>query len=422
MIPKASGRIWVLIALCLCGNQLSSFAQINPVIPPPPNIKTVVLQPEKEDAYVPIVQLGEKLVLSFDDINAERIQYSYRIQHCDYNWQPSNIAPTEFMTGYDTDRIRQFDNSFNTLQYYTHYRLEIPNQNKRLLISGNYLISVLDERRQVVFTRRFILYEPEVVVAVTAHRSTDAATINEKHSIQFKIDHQNLFLNDPYREIKVDVYQNFDWNSVIKNIKPKFVRGSQLWYNHVDGISYWAGNEYLYFDSKEIRNATNNIFRTRLNNIFNTYLYTNEARNIKPYLFYADINGNFKLRTLDADNVDLEGDYSWVHFSLSYPNQPNDDDIYIYGSFNDWQITPENKMTFNEDTGLFEVKIMMKQGFYNYTHVSVGENLTINPYTIEGSYYQTENDYGVVVYYRKFGDRYDRAIGFGKANSRKLLN
>ena len=407
-----------LILLCC----FTSNAQQNNIILPPLNIKTIEFKPLKPEAYTPIVKLGEKLILSFDDINSEERIYSYRIEHCDYNWQKSNLSSTEFMTGYATDRIRNYQNSFNTLQYYTHYELQIPNKNNRIKISGNYLISILDDYGNILFTRRFIMYQSRVNVAVTAHRSTDPAAINEKHSIQFKIDHPNLLLNDPYQEIKVDVYQNSDWNSVIKGIKPKYTRGSQLWYNYVDGVSFWAGNEYLYFDTKEIRNATNNIFKTRLDNIFNTFLYVNEARGNRPYSFYPDVNGNFVLRTLDAEDESLEGDYSLVHFGLQYNENLEQDDIYVYGSFNDWQITEENRMTYNKVSGIYEGIILFKQGFYNYTYVAVNKNIMIDPYKVEGSFYQTENEYTVIVYYRKFGDRYDQAIGLGSTNSNKLLN
>lgn len=392
------------------------------VVSPPSNIKTVVLKPADPEAYAPIIKMGERLILSFDDISAERNIYSYKIEHCDYNWQLSNLASTEYMTGYSTDRIRTFQNSFNTLQFFTHYELEIPNQNNRIKISGNYLISVLDSSGNVLFSRRFIYYQPRVNVSVTAHRSTNAATINEKHSIQFVINHQNLLLNDPRQEIKVDVYQNHDWNSVIKGIKPKYIRGSQLLYNYVDEISYWAGNEFLYFDTKEIRNATNNIFKTRLDNIFNTFLYTTEARGNRPYSFFPDINGNFVLRTLDTEDEALEGDYSLVHFSLDYKDNLPREDIYVYGNFNDWQINEENRMIFNEDSGLYEAQLLFKQGFYNYTYVSAGSDRRINTHKVEGSFYQTENDYTVIVYYRKFGDRYDQVIGIGEANSERLLN
>ena len=410
----------ILLFLFIFSTTLTS-QNIN-IVTPPSNIKSVVLKPVRPNSYAPIIQLGEKLILSFDDINAQEIIYTYKIEHCDYNWQKSNLASTEFMTGYATDRIRNYENSFNTLQYYTHYQLQIPNENNRIKKTGNYLISIFDEGENLVFSRRFIIYQSNVTVGVTAHRSRIVSEINEKQSVEFVINHQNLLLNNPNEEIKVAIYQNGDWNSVIKNIKPKYIQGKQLLYNYVDDISYWAGNEYLYFDTKEIRNATNNIAKTRLETIFNTYLYYTEARGGKPYSFYPDVNGNFVLRTIDTDDVSLEGDYSLVHFALQYFGDLNNENIYIYGAFNDWQITDENKMIYNTRTKLYEATLLIKQGFYNYTYVTANANLQIDTKAIEGSFYQTENNYTVIVYYRKYGELYDQVIGVGSVSSEILNN
>ncbi len=392
------------------------------VIPPPANIKSIVLKPNKINTYAPIIKLGERLNLSFDDINGDERIYSYRIEHCDYNWNKSNLVSTDYMTGFAKDRIRNYENAFNTLQYYTHYELTIPNQNNKIKKSGNYIIFILNEQDQVLFSRRFIIYQPQVIVGVTAHRSTDVAIINEKQSVQFVINHQNLRLNNPNEEIKVAIYQNGDWNSVIKNIKPKYIRGTQLLYNYVDGLSFWAGNEFLYFDTKEIRNATNNVAQTRLDNIFHTYLYLDKARYKKPYLFNPDVNGNFVLRTIDTDDISLEGDYSFVHFSLDYDNNNSEDDIYVYGAYNDWQLTEENKMTYNKRTRTYEATILLKQGFYNYSYVSLNKSSQINTHAIGGSYFQTENNYTVIVYFRRYGERYDQVIGIGSASSENLKN
>ena len=300
--------------------------------------------------------------------------------------------------------------------------MQIPNENNRIKISGNYLISIIDEDDMVVFNRRFIIYEALVNVGVTAHRSTDIASINEKHSIQFIINNQNLFLNNPKEEIKVAIYQNTDWNSVIKNISPKYIQGTQLLYNYVDEISFWAGNEFLYVDTKEIRNATNNIAKVRLEDIFNTYLYINESRANKTYSFYPDVNGDFVFRTIDSDDPAIEGDYSLIHFLLENSNTIQNENIYIYGSFNDWQITNENKMIYNHQSKLYEGNLLLKQGFYNYTYVTANNIGEVNTHKIEGSYYQTENDYTIIVYYRKFGALYDQVVGVGSANSEKLQN
>ncbi|HHC79400.1 MAG TPA: DUF5103 domain-containing protein, partial [Flavobacteriia bacterium] len=216
--------------------------------------------------------------------------------------------------------------------------------------------------------------------------------------------------------------QNSDWNTVIKDIKPQFYRGTQLLYKYVDKISYWAGNEFLFFDTKQIRTATNNVARVDLNDIFDTYLYLDEERKHKPYTLYPDINGNFVIRAIDVDEAATEADYTWVHFALESFEELGDDDIYIYGNFNGWQLTEENKMTYDDTSKLYTGKLLLKQGFYNYMYITATKEGTINNHAIEGSFYQTENDYSVLVYYKPFGSRYDQVIGYGTANSENLRN
>jgi hypothetical protein len=41
---------------------------------------------------------------------------------------------------------------------------------------------------------------------------------------------------------------------------------------------------------------------------------------------------------------------------------------------------------------------------------------------MDGNFYQTENDYFVIVYYRENRDRYDRVVGRGTANSLNIIN
>ncbi len=119
----------------------------------PEHIKTIIFKPASTNTYAPIIKLGESLRLSFDDLNADEHYYTYKIEHCTFDWQPSNLIASEFVKGYAEDRIRTYENSFNTLQPYTNYNLTIPNDNTRLIISGNYIISILDEDDEIVFSK-----------------------------------------------------------------------------------------------------------------------------------------------------------------------------------------------------------------------------------------------------------------------------
>ncbi len=410
-----------LIFFCFLGAFQFGFPQTEGI--DAEHIKTIILKPMAINSYVPIVQLGEKLLLTFDDLNADEHTYSYKIEHCEMDWHKSNLSESEFINGFAEDRIRDYENSFNTLQPYTNYSVTIPNETTKLKISGNYLISVLNEDDEVVFKRRFVVYEPSVNVGVAVFKSRDISYINTKQSVEFTINTPNLLINNPSDEIFPVILQNNNWQNAITGLKPQFFRGNQLLYKYNKETSFWGGNEFLYFDSKSIRNSSLNIASVALGeDLYHTYLFTNEERRNQPYTLSPDVNGNFVIRTLTGENNNTDADYSWVCFSLKTSQNLEGKDVFVSGNFNNWQLNNTNKLTYNETLGLYETKLLLKQGFYNYQYVTKASNGTVSTHDIDGSFYQTENDYTVLVYYKKFGSRYTKVIGVGYGNSEKINN
>ncbi|HKJ06544.1 MAG TPA: DUF5103 domain-containing protein, partial [Flavobacteriaceae bacterium] len=389
---------------------VSTYAQN--LLPDAPHIKTVIFNAYGANNYVPIIRLGEKLQLRFDDLNGNETDYYYRIQHCDYNWEPSVISANEYINGYAEDKISNYENSFNTLQNYTHYYETFPNADTKFKISGNYILTVKDEYDAVVFQRKFIIYKPKVNVGVAVYRSRNIASINTQQAIEFSINYENYRINNPKNEIVPVVLQNNNWNTAILGLKPQFYRGTQLLYKYNDETSFWAGNEFLHFETKSIRNTNLYVSNVALLNLYNSYLYGNEPRFNQPYTLFPDINGNFIINAVEGDNANVDADYSWIHFYLNNEKLA-DKKVYVYGNFNNWQLTNENLMTYNDESGFYEGKLLLKQGFYNYQYVTVNTENTINNYEIDGSFYQTENDYTVLVYYKPFGSRYTKVIGVG---------
>lgn len=387
------------------------------------NIKTVVFKKNATNTYVPIIELGENLILSFDDINADESNYSYEIVHCNFDWTPSDLSPIEYIIGFNKERIRDYQNSFNTYLPYTNYQVILPNRDTRFKISGNYTISILNDDDEIVLQRRFIIYENNLTVAVSAHKSRDISNIDTHQTIQFTINHPNFRINNPNEEIMPVILQNYNWQTAITGLKPQYFRGTQLIYRYSTETTFWAGNEFWKFDSKDLKSGTVDIGRSELGtDIYNTYLYTNEAQVNLPYSVNTDINGNFVIRTLSGDDPNIDADYSWVHFSLDYTEDLGDKEIFVSGNFNNWTLNDLNKMQYNTDTGLYETTILMKQGFYNYQFATQDSQGNVSFHDIDGSHYQTENDYTVIVYYHPFGARYTSVIGVGNANSKILLN
>lgn len=401
----------------------SATAQVQSEIAPPYNIKTVSFVQGGQN-IVPIFELGSEIQLQFDDLFGNEADYYYEITHCNYNWIPSDIPKTEYLQGFDGQRITNYTNSFNTLQIYSHYKLSLPNQFTQVLITGNYILKILNEDKEVVFSRKFIVYENLVTVPAQVKRSRTVSNIEYKHNLDFSIKSSALNFQTPLQNVKVLLLQNGNFNTAIKNIPPQYTIGNDLIYKYNNETQFWAGNEFLYFENKDIRNAGNNVGRVDSSkDIYNSYLYTNQARGNFPYTNYPDIDGNFLVKNINSTNNEIEADYAWVYFTLSAPAFRLNKDIYVNGMFNNYSLTPENKMDYNTEKGVYEKAIMIKQGFTNYQYQIADKKGVIDfENAIDGNFYQTENEYTILVYYRENSDRYDRVIGKGSANSLNIIN
>ena len=377
------------------------------------NIKSIQLRPLQEDNYSSIVPLGTLLELSFDDLDADSKNYKYRIEHMTHDWQKSRLLSSQFIDGFDENAILNVTNSFNTFQNYTHYAVKIPNVNSVITKSGNYLISVINDYDEVVFSRKLVLYENETTVAVNVSRSRNTKTINTQQTVEFTINHPNLRINNPSQEINVVILKNENWNEKIIDLQPTFFKQNQLQYTYTNQTNFWGGNEYLNFDSKFIRNKSLNVVKIEMRDVFHHYLYPFTFEENGSYRYNPDINGQFVIRTLEASNPNTEADYAMMHFTL-FADEPFDEkEVYVYGAFNNFDINEENKLFYNFEDKSYQGAFLLKQGFYNYTFATVDKNEIIDTNEINGTYFQTENEYTVLVYYKPFGGLYDRVVGVG---------
>lgn len=416
-----SKRIYFIVALVLYFFANQSFAQ-EKEINPPYNIKTVSFVQNNQNT-IPVFRMNDTFQFQFDDLYGDEANYFYTITHCDYDWKSSQLSKSEYIDGFDDQRIQNSTNSFNTLQLYSHYTLTFPNKFTRFRVSGNYMIKILNDNKEVVFTRKFILCEELVAVPMQVKRARNVNQINYKQNLEFSIKSQNIQFQSPLQNVKVLLMQNGQFNSVITNVKPMYTIGNDLIYKYDTETQFWGGNEFLYFDNKDIRGANNSIARVDAKEIYNSHLYTNNARANVPYTYFPDVNGNFVIRSLNAENNAVEADYSWVFFSLGAPAYYGKDDIYITGMFNNYALTDEYKMDYNKDKGIYEKALMVKQGFVNYQYTIASKNGAIDhENAIDGNFYQTENNYLAIVYYRENGQRYDRVIGKGIASSVDIIN
>ncbi|GAB5476012.1 MAG: DUF5103 domain-containing protein [Maribacter sp.] len=397
------------------------FAQVQEEVNPPDHIRSVIFEGPTGDQF-PVVQLNEPIYLEFDDTTASEQDYYYKLIHCDYDWTPSQLLKSQYLTGVDNQRIIDYENSYTTLQPYSNYRLTIPNDNVRLKVSGNYVLEIYNSTYELQFSRRFVVFKDVVKVGAVVKRSRDFEFLDEKQVVQFKINSGNFRLVNPKKEVKVAIIQNYYWPSALYNIKPQFTLGNELVYKYDQETSFYGGNEFLNFDTKDLRAPSSVISHIELTDIYQHYLFADRFRSVREYTYFPDINGDFVVRTLQGDDESREAEYTNIHYSLPYSEELNLDDVYVFGKFNNYAFTDENKMTYNEENGMMETAIKLKQGFYNYKYVIKKEDGAVDLNTISGSFHFTENTYLILVYYRDFGQIYDSIIGVGSTNSRDISN
>jgi len=406
----------------LIGLNWSAFTQVEERVAPQ-YIQTIQFSGTTSQSQLPIIRLGSRLQLSFDALNGNEEDYYYSITHYNYDWTPSDLSKGEYLDGFDEVRIDNYENSLNTLQIFSHYRLTIPNrETRKIKKSGNYLLSIYNDENNLIFSRKFMVLENLVDVIVEIKRSRDLNYIDEKQVVQFSINSPNLLLINPKQTVKTLILQNSNLKTAISHLKPQYTIGTELIYRYDKEAAFWGGNEFLSFDNKDVRAATYGIRGVELNELYENYLYTNISRKDRPYTYDPDINGNFVVRNIDAENQNIEAEYVFMHFKLQFYEDIGDKEIHIYGNFNNWTIDGSTYMEYDKLSDNYRNTRLFKQGYYNYKYVVVDRDGSIDEGAVGGNFWQTENEYTVLVYFRDLGARYDRIVGMGSGTSVNINN
>lgn len=365
----------------------------------------------------PIIDLnsGSFLVLNFDDLSDYSKDFTYSIFHCNQDWTPSNLNKMEYLDGFDEERILDFRFSAKTTIPFANYNLFLPNDDVAWTKSGNYLLVVYEDsdEKRVAFTRRFMVTEPLLPIAPRLVRPAKVSKNRTHQEIDFIVDQQDLRIQNPRVEIKATVLQNGRWDNAIIGLPLMFVRGQQLVFDYQDKVVFPAMKEFRFIDFRTVYNTNDHILEIRsFDDRHEVTLVPDTKRDEAPYLFFEDLNGNYIIETRDRVNNTLESDYAEILFSLNVSQPYLDKEVYLLGAFNDWQLSEANKMIYNNAVNSYVVTAVLKQGFYNYAYGIYDPNSgKLSMDETEGNWYETDNDYTILIYYRPFGERFDRIIG-----------
>lgn len=216
-----------LITLFLANSQVQEMDSNN-------EVKSISFKSNTSQSELPILNLGERLYLEFDVLNSNEDDFYYVIEHYNFDWTKSKLMKSEFLEGLDNLRVINYENSFNTYQIYSNYKLQIPNKQTRLRVSGNYLIKIFDEYNELVFSRKFMVYENLANVNLQIKRSRNVDDINSKQSVDFviKTANTNFRFNNPKQTVNTIILQNNNLKTAISGLKPQYILGNELIYRY----------------------------------------------------------------------------------------------------------------------------------------------------------------------------------------------
>ncbi|HNP24344.1 MAG TPA: DUF5103 domain-containing protein [Panacibacter sp.] len=376
----------------------------------------------------PVINLGAigGLELHFDDLDARIKNYSYTWQLCDADWNVLDLNALDYIEGFTQNRITQYRVSGIAKVKYIHYQVMLPEQNCQIRKSGNYLLKVFlnGDTSKLAFTKRLLVVDNKVTVAVKIQQPYNSSVTNTDHKVQFSLDNSKLNILNPQQQLKVVVLQNFRWDNAIKGMQPLFMRGNNYEYNGERDFLFPAGKEFRWLDMRSFRYQSEHIQEINRNNTpEDVYVRGDIQRSHERWLAVQDYDGFFSIDCTDANNPWWQGDYGTVHFHFipsgnkPYPGQ----DVYIVGQMTNYDLNDLTKLHFNGETGEYEISLLLKQGYYNYTYVTKDAR---NKYAkaetalTDGDYWETENLYTILVYYRSLGNRYDELVSAVTVNSR----
>lgn len=383
---------------------------------------TVAFYPSHDQLLYPMIRLngGETLILEFDDMRGGFTDLLYTLVHCDANWMPSQLQKLEYIDGFEEERMRDFAYSIATFDEYTHYRLRFPNENMDVRVSGNYLLHIYqdDDDKTPILTRRFMVYENIFTVIPRSKQTIDVSKLRTHQEIDFVVNLQDTRLVNPISEVRAMIMQNGRWDNAIYDIPPQSLRGEDMVFDYLDKIVFPAGKEFRNFDTRSVIYKTERVKSIELlPNGVDVFLHEDRSRASVRYITYPDANGRFVTGNRDRfQEPETMSEYPLVHFTLEHP-EIFGKDVYVMGGLTDWQLDPRFKMTYNRSTKSYEGAAMLKQGFYDYMYVTTEDGYSFDHTEIEGNWAETENNYTIVIYWRKFGERYDRIAAIHQFNT-----
>ncbi len=374
-----------------------------------PQIKSLTSIVNSDWLNRPIMTLNsdDQLVIGFDELTHDYHRLVYHIEHCEADWTTSTeIFESDWLVGFNDNPIDDYRNSINTTVLYTHYQFCIPNDRCQLKMSGNYRLTVYNEDNdnEKLLEVEFYVVEPLMAVGIEATTNTDIDNNESHQQLSVSLNYNNIQVTQPDEQLYTLFMQNWREDNARRNLRPTFVNHTGARWQHNRQLIFDAGNEFHKFEVLDVKHTTMGLDHIEWDgHFYQAYPFTSTVR--RNYLTDVDADGAFCIRNSENSETDYTCDYVWINYTLKVPYQG---DVYISGHWTNDHERDTYKMQYDEGQHQYHQAILQKQGYYSYQYLT--ETGGVPP--SEGSFFETENKYQVLVYYKGTGARTWQLVGY----------
>lgn len=382
-----------------------------------PNVKSLEVIVNDDWMQLPVIELGSDDVINigFDELSHNYHRFVYRLEPCNPDWTPvEGLFDSDWLEGFNSLPIEDYENSLNTNVLYTHYSMQIPNEQTRLRLSGNYRLYIIDEDNgdETAAIVEFRVVEPLMTVGLGVTTNTDIDFNMSHQQVSMTVNFNGLRVTNASEQIQTIVMQNGREDNMRVNVKPNYVTTSSLGWEHNRGLIFEAGNEYHKFEVLDPNRISMGLaYVTWDEDAHRYHAFPTPAEQRRSYVYDKDANGAFVIRNSDDYEYHRVSEYVLVHYKLMAQREYDNARVVVDGR---WTTeSPDNyTMSYDPQDGSYNLTLLQKLGYYNYQLLLVDRDGTTHRVPEEGSFYQTENQYQAFVYYKGQGERTWRLVGF----------
>lgn len=377
-------------------------------LPAPETIKSIQLYRKGNAGNPPIIELGSsrKLILSFDELTALSGQFRIIFSHHDQNWNSSNIPQDWYLDGINELIIGGGTKNQRSTPNYFHYEAEFPSNQLQFKISGNYMLHVIDFSTGTrLFSLPFFVTENAGEMRSWVETKYNTGPRGEAIDRPFSEFIYPKFIGFPQFDLSFYFAQNRFWGDAKKSQNYDFSEEDRAQFHLSEENAYPSNFDFIGLRLNEFsvdgqvivdwlpeKNPPEIVLREDILN------FTSD-----PAASWGTIFSNPK-NTPDAR-------YANVRFRFQDGGQFSaSQGVYLVGDFNQWLLSEENKLAYNEDSGYWETQTLIKQGLYTYKYAMKDGNGGIDDLSLSDTITRQNQEYTGLVYFQDPDYGYQRLL------------